>query len=162
MDVMQVTAPMPKSFMVLAQPSFAHRFPRARLKRRNTAPCVGKLVAGGVETVAGATEEHQDSSLGSSARIGCGGGKWLMLGSILRQRELLRAIVSLHRKSECSFAVAWRKGDEGRLEKSTLLVYQADYSSKEDERGFSGLINKLLIVGAPFNHRIDDGHERVS
>ena len=98
-------------------------------------PCVGKLVAGGVEAVAGTAEEHQDSSLGSSARISCGGREWLMLGNILGQRELLCAIVSLHCKSECSFAVAWRKGDEERLEKSTLLVYQADYFSKDNGCG---------------------------
>ena len=98
-------------------------------------PCVGKLVAGGVEAVAGTTEEHQDSSFGSSARINCGGRERLMLGSILGQRELLCAIVSLHCKSECSFAVAWRKGDERRLEKSTLLVYQADYFSKDNGCG---------------------------
>ena len=61
-----------------------------------------------------------------------------MLGSILGQRELLCAIVSLHCKSECSFAVAWRKGDERRLEKSTLLVYQADYFSKDNGCGSFG------------------------
>ena len=120
-------------------------------------PCVGKLVAGGVEAVAGTAEEHQDSSFGSSARISCGGREWLMLESILRQRELLCAIVSLHCQSECSFAVAWRKGDERRLEKSTLLVYQADYFSKIMDVGRSGHVGKLLIVGSPFGHRIDVG-----
>ena len=78
-----------------------------------------------------------------------------MLGSILRQRELLRAIVSLHSKVKAALRLRGEKETKGVWKSPRFGFIRLTILAKIMNAGHSGHIGKLLMAGAPFNHRID-------
>lgn len=56
---------------------------------------------------------------------------------------------------------SWEEETKGVWKSPRFWFIRLTILAKKTSVGCSGLVDNLLIVGTPFNHRIDDGHKGV-